>query len=160
MGMIDKTEIYETYKSKVYGYLLSKVGNVQDAEDLCGDVFVKIYAHLDTFDDSKSSLSTWIYNITRNTLYDHFRTSYTASEIDEEYAQVGDFVDDICNDETIQSLADALEKLGERDRDIILLHYYRGDTLKTIAERMDISYSYAKVLHNNALENLKKLFVY
>jgi len=60
----------------------------------------------------------------------------------------------------VQSLADALEKLDQRERDIILLHYYRGETLKEVAEKMNISYSYVKILHNNALANLKELFEY
>ena len=48
-----------------------------------------------------------------------------------------------------------LEKLDERARDIIILRYYSGFKLTEIAEKLDISYSYVKLLHNNALENLK-----
>ena len=61
------------------------------------------------------------------------------------------------NEETLNSLADALEQLSRRERDIIILHYYSGKTLKSIAEIMDISYSYVKLLHTKALNNLREI---
>ena len=54
----EKEQIYRDYHGKVYGYILSKINNAHDAEDLTSDVFVKIYAKLDTFSSSKASLST------------------------------------------------------------------------------------------------------
>lgn len=51
---LDKEIVYRGYHSKVYGYILSKIGNPHDAEDIAADVFVKIYAKLDTFDENKA----------------------------------------------------------------------------------------------------------
>ena len=61
------------------------------------------------------------------------------------------------NEETLESLADALGQLPQRERDIIILHYYSGKTLKSIAEIMDISYSYVKLLHAKALKVLREI---
>lgn len=49
--------------------------------------------------------------------------------------------------------ANAPETLGERERDIIVLRYYSGKTLKEIAEQMDISCSYVKILQNKAFSS-------
>ena len=57
----------------------------------------------------------------------------------------------------LNSLAQALEKLEERERSIIILRFYSGRTLKTIAEDMGISYAYVKILQNNAFAKLKDL---
>ena len=151
-----KTEIYEQYRDKVFGYLYNKTSSYQDAEDLCADVFLKVYGKLDTFDDTKASVSTWIYHITRNTLFDHFRKNRVAEELDENIPEEGDFSEDICRKEALEALADALEQLPERQRNIVLLHYYRGLQLKDIAAQMDLSYSYVKLLHNQAIGKLKK----
>ena len=70
---IEKEKIYRDYHGKVCGYIRSKINSAQDAEDITSDVFVKVYEKLDTFDETKASLSTWIYTITRNTLTDYFR---------------------------------------------------------------------------------------
>ena len=52
-----KTEIYKDYHGKVFGYIISQVNNSDLAEDLCEDVFLKVYEKLDTFDDTKASIS-------------------------------------------------------------------------------------------------------
>ncbi|WP_291237544.1 RNA polymerase sigma factor, partial [Frisingicoccus sp.] len=70
----DKEQIYDTYYPKVVQYIRSHVGQQQDVEDLAQAVFIKVYGKLDLFDPEKSGISTWIYNITRNTVIDHFRT--------------------------------------------------------------------------------------
>ena len=151
-----KTEIYKDYHGKVFGYIISQVSNSDLAEDLCEDVFLKVYEKLDTFDETKASISTWIYTIARNTLTDYYRTRKVCEEIPEEYESAISVEDEICNREMLEKLANALEKLDERSRDIIILRYYSGFKLTEIAEKLDISYSYVKLLHNNALENLKK----
>ena len=60
------------------------------------------------------------------------------------------------NAETLDLLAYSLEKLEERLRDIIILHYYGGKKLKEIAEAMHMSYPNMKLLHRKALGQLKK----
>ena len=151
-----KTEIYQNYHGKVFGYIISQVNSSDLAEDLCEDVFLKVYEKLDTFDETKASISTWIYTIARNTLTDYYRTRKVCEEIPEEYESTISVEDEVCNNEMLDKLANALEKLDERFRDIIILRYYSGFKLTEIAEKMDISYSYVKLLHNNALENMKK----
>lgn len=153
---MDKEKIYREYYEKVFGYILSKINNVQDAEDLSSEVFLKVYAKLNTFDKNKASLSTWIYTVTRNTLTDYYRTRKVFSEIPEDAADETSVADEICNAEMLENLADALETLDKRELDIIILRYYSGKTLKEISERLDISYSYVKILQNKALEHLRK----
>ena len=153
-----KTELYQNFYSKVLSYINGKVNNYHLAEDLCSDVFLKVYEKLDTFDESKASLSTWIFTITRNTLTDYFRTRRVFGEIPENITEENSFEDEICNNDMLESLADALETLDERERDIIIFHYYSGMTLKETAEKMNISYSYVKLLHNNALAAMKNYF--
>ena len=148
--------VYREYYSNVYGYIISKINNIHDAEDLTADVFVKIYAKLDTFDESKASLSTWIYTVTKNTLTDYYRTRKVFFEIPEDAEDEISVEDEICNAEALENLANALEALDKRERDIIILHYYSGKTLKEIAEKLGISYAYVKILQNKALENLRK----
>ena len=60
--------------------------------------------------------------------------------------------------ETLDILADALEQLDTRLRDIIILHYYGGKSLKEIAAAMGMSYPNMKILHKKALNRLKVKF--
>ncbi len=148
-------KIYHDYHGKVFGYMCSKIGNYHLAEELTSDVFVKIYEKLDTFDETKASLSTWIYTITRNTLTDYFRTRRVLDEIPQTANDGTSVEDEVCNAEMLETLANALESLDERKRDIIIMRFYNGKTLTEIAKQMDISYAYVKVLQNKALEEMK-----
>ena len=149
--------IYIEFKDKVARYVRGKIGNEHDSEDVVSDVFVKVFNGLSDFDENKASLSTWIFTITRNAVIDYFRASKRLCELPEELYSEDDTEQNIINAEMLERLADALERLNERERDIIVLHYYSGRTLKDIAEAMGISYSYIKLLHGGALKALRKL---
>lgn len=158
MTEIAQAELYEQYQNKVLRYLQSKVNDSYLAEDLCADVFVKIYEKLDTFDETKASISTWIFTVARNTLTDYFRTRRVYEEVPEDLTEGGSIEDELCGEEQLETLADAMESLDERQRDIIILHYYRRMTLTEIAKQIGISYAYVKVLHNKALSQMKNFF--
>ena len=153
----EKTKIYEDYAIKVRNYILSKVNDFNLAEDLTSDVFVKAYSKLDSFNDKKASLSTWIFTITRHTLIDYYRTRKVNEELPEDLTYEED-EEDICTPENLDTLKEGLKKLSDKERDLIVLHYYSKETLKDIAKKMDISYAYAKVLHAKALLKLKNSF--
>lgn len=146
-------DIYLAYQDKVSAYIRGKVDHHQDAEDLVSQVFEKVYGKLHTFDETKASLSTWIYTITRNTVTDYFRTCRRELE----FADWMDHEDFPAEDpdEALDALADALLTLKERERDLILLHYYKGMTLKEVADKMGMSYINAKVIHKKALSVLR-----
>ena len=46
-----------------------------------------------------------------------------------------------------------LLKMPKRERDIIILRFYSGKTLREISSQMGISYAYVKVLQNKAFES-------
>lgn len=150
-------QIFKDYHDKVLHLIYGKINNYTLAEDLTSEVFLKVYSKLDTFDETKASISTWIYRIAQNTVIDYFRTRKVYSEVPEEIAQESEIDDEILNNETLDALADALTELPERDRDLIILHYYHGLTLKETAERIGMSYSNAKLVHNKSLVVLERL---
>lgn len=151
----DHDSLYRDYKDKVTAYVRGKLANEHDVEDTVSTVFLKVYQKIDSFDESKASLSTWIYTITRNTVIDYFRTIKIHIEFLDEIAADTLPDDSLVDDELLEDLADALETLSERERDLIILHYYKGYTLKRISEMMDMSYINAKLIHTKALSMLR-----
>lgn len=157
----DPEQIYVQFYPKVYQYLVNRMGNQYDAEDLAQTVFVKVYSKLDTFDESKSSLSTWIFNITRNSLIDRQRSMSLRihEEIPETLADDSPgMLENLIMEEEQERLADALEKLTREERDLIILHYYNEYTLLKVADLMRKPYGQVKRLHAKALQKLKLSF--
>ncbi len=156
--MLTKEEIYTQYKDKVFGYVRNHVNSPEDAEDITSDIFVKIYSKIDTYDESKASLSTWIYSMTSNTVIDFYRTNHVHSEIPEDLTDEGSSIEDeVLNNENLEILADALGRLPQEQMDIIVLRYYKGLTLQDIAVKMNLSYGVVKLRHREALGRLRDI---
>ena len=155
MNHPDITTIYNEYHDKVMGYIYARLNSKEDAEDLCQDVFVKVHSKLESFDPEKSSVSTWIFSITRNSVIDFYRTSHPIVEIDESIPEDGSIEDGVVNDETLEELAAALEKLPLELRQIIVLRYYDRIPLTEIGKKMNLSYGSIKLRHAKALQMIR-----
>lgn len=152
---ISHEEIYTTYRDKVFSYIRSKINKYQDAEDLCEEVFIKVFQKIDTYDESKSALGTWIYNIAKNKVIDFYRSNnHQNLELLDNYDYIAEEDDSLCEDD-IETLTKALNKLPQQLRDIIILKYYEDLPLTEISKRMGISYGMIKLKHKEALLLLK-----
>lgn len=156
-AIIDWETVYKDYEPKVRAYIQSRVGNSEDIKDLCSEVFLEIMRQKERFSGEPKALSSWIFVITKRTVAKFYRSYRPTDEIPEDMADDTDIEQQTVETETLDLLADALEQLEERLRDIILLHYYGDKTLSEIAAAMGMSYPNIKVLHKKALGQLKKL---
>ena len=153
--MPDLDSIYRDYSEKVMGYITTRVQRRADAEDLCSDVFEKVFRKLDEYDQGKAAISTWIFTITRNTVIDYFRKSRPAAELDENLAADGEVDDGLLQDETLSELAEAMEKLPQELQDVIVLMYHDRIPMTEVARIMHLSYGAVKLRHQKALAMLR-----
>ena len=151
----DWDSIYNEYSGKVMGYIAARVQRRADAEDLCSEVFEKVFRKMGDYDEGKAAVGTWIYTITRNTVIDHYRRSKPSEELDENLSDNTELDEGLLNNETLSELAGALRSLPEEMRDIIVLRYYDGKPLTEIAELMGLSYGAVKLRHQSALNRLR-----
>ena len=77
---MDKDTIYRQYHDKVLHYIIGKNINLFEADDVCQTVFIKIFNNIDRFDETKASISTWVYTITQNVVIDYFRSKGRSKE--------------------------------------------------------------------------------
>ncbi len=149
--------IYSQYSGKVMGYIISRVRRRADAEDLCSDVFEKVYRKFDAYDSTKASVSTWIFTITRNTVIDYYRRSRPTEELDENLSDDSEVDESILNNESLSELAAALRSLSPELQKIVVLLYYDRKPMTEIAEIMNLSYGAVKLRHQKALAQLRGL---
>jgi len=147
-------DIYKLYYNKVFGYVMNRVQNRVDAEDITSEVFFKLISKGDEFDLKRIGASTYIFRVMQTTLIDFYRKNqiiYTTLE------EIADKVEEIeCIDDELKSLDKALEILSERELAIVVLHYYHGLSHKKIAEKMHLSYANVRQLCHVALKRLRK----
>lgn len=66
--------IYKEYYKRVFYFTSKAIRNKEEAEELASDIFVKVHTNLTKYDANKSAINTWIMNIAKNTIIDHWRT--------------------------------------------------------------------------------------
>lgn len=155
-------DFYTQYKNNVQSYVSHKIKSKEDAEDVISQIFLKAYSAFDKFDSEKASFSTWIYIIMKNEVCDFYRKNSKVNTVNyEDYflqqELIFDIEKDIINKENLQIFYMALQKLPEREKDIIILKYFYNYSLNEIAIKLNLSYGNTKFLNYNAKKKLKKL---
>lgn len=162
MNNVDVMEkIHLEYREKVFRYVRGKVASTADAEDVTSEIFLKVLSSLDSYDEEKATLSTWIYTITHNAVCNYYREECKRALTLDENALYSSRDDDVMaeieNEILKENLAIALETLTEREQDIIVLYYYHALPLQDIAIKMGITYTNAKFIKHQAINKLKHI---
>ena len=156
------------YERKVFSFIFRMVNNIEDAEDLTQDTFIKIYKKLHTFDPDQS-FSNWVFAIAANTTRDFFRKKKRRKELF--------IIDDPKNSfETIYispaykglrskseikiDLEFAFKKIKPIYKTIILLCYKEGLTYKEISKKLKLPLNTVKTYLYRAKQTLKKQLNY
>ena len=149
-----RTEVYDLYYNKVFGYVLNRVRSKADAEDITSDVFLKLLSRSDEFDWKRPGAATYIFRVMQTTLADFYRKNRVVSASLEDVSDEIGETEDL--DDLLVSLNRALDTLAERELAIVILHYYHGLSHKEIAEKMQLSYTNVRQLCHVALTKLRK----
>ena len=157
-------ELYVNYRDKVTRYISSHVSNEHDREDLVQQVFLNAVAAQESYDSGRAAPGTWLYVIARNAVTDYFRRGGrepAAVELDElcggeRYSGGEEPEERLLTQETLETLAEALEWLSERERNIVIWRFYHGLSAQETAERAGVSYANARFLQHQALKKLQK----
>lgn len=67
-------ELYRRYGQKVFSYLLNKLKNHADAEDILQKIFIKVHESKHLYNE-KYKFEQWIFVISRSAAMDHFRST-------------------------------------------------------------------------------------
>ena len=156
-------EIYETHYKRVYNYISYRINNHTDTEDLVSQVFLKVVEKFDRFDPKRAALSTWIISITRNTVADYYRAGKKISSV--EIDSLGDTLSSsdepgsiIVRNEQNRVLIKALNKLTDRERNLIALKYGAELGNKEIAQIMELTESNVAIIIFRSLQKLRGYF--
>ena len=155
MTAAEQSQLYTTYRARVLGYILARVTNREDAEDICQDVFERAFRNADRYDASRSAPGTLLYAITRNAVIDYWRKARPTEALPEDLSDDARVEDGMLREETLEELAKALERLPEDLTSIIVLRYYDRLPLTEIAAALGMSYGAVKLRHQKALTLLR-----
>ena len=154
--------LIEKYEKKLLRFIRRISGvNIQDAEDILQEVFIKVYKNLNSFDDNLK-FSSWIYRITRNYVISEFRKKKSKGEvflIDEEW---NIFVSDLNIETEIDKEIDkeillkVLDKIDIKYREALVLKFLEGYDYKEISDILKKPIGTVGTLVNRAKKKLRQ----
>jgi len=157
IGMGDMTaleELYNALSKAVFAFALSIVKNRSVAEDIMQDTFVRIYNSASAFKVGGSGVS-WVMRIAHNLAINAVKSRhYTVDELEDDMSVVTN-TDSAITDRI--TLNQALSRLGDTERKIVILHASVGLTLSEIAEILGEPVGTVKWRHSGALKKLRKM---
>lgn len=153
-------EVYSRYIRPVNAYILRRVRNHHDAEDLTAQVFVQALNHLDPSKaGTDSEVASWLFTSARNATANHSRRRrYVVSveELPEEASDSEDPSQVVLDEEMLEQVLDAIAKLPEERRKALILRFVEQLPHAEIAELLGRTETSARVLLHRTLATLRK----
>ncbi|HNV48562.1 MAG TPA: sigma-70 family RNA polymerase sigma factor [Spirochaetota bacterium] len=153
------TETHSQYYPLVFSAVHTKVDNVDDAHDICQEVFIKLYEKFDSVENPRK----WLYGALRLAVFEYYRRRDPGTDIDDVFNDVSlTFVNGFRDARIV--IAEAMEDMvhfdGEEDKtlfDLIAVHNFSySQTAKQLGltKRM-VEYRYRRIVES-ILDALKK----
>ncbi|MGH2593595.1 MAG: RNA polymerase sigma factor SigZ [Anaerolineae bacterium] len=136
-------DIWNEFSQQLRGFILKRIPDPTDADDILQDVFVKLHTRIDTLRD-EHRLAPWLYRIARNTLVDYYRARQPAVPVPELLAVEDEQTESDAAARIASSLTSMVECLPEKYRQAIVLSEFQGLTQQEVGERLGLSLSGAK----------------
>jgi len=138
---IDWEEVYTDQLPRVYNYFRYRFGDNMLAEDLTSTTFEKVWRHRLRYRRDLGAFSTWLFTVAKNVARDHLRKKSPAAYIEQLPAQhEGESPEDIVTRREEQDrLNYMLDRLPQRERELVALKYGAGLTNREIARQTGLS---------------------
>jgi len=138
-GLVDR------HKKSVYGIVSGMVDRPDEVDDLVQDVFVAAYKSIGRF-RGDAKFSTWLHAIAVNTTLRHMkkmkiRRAFSLDDPAQSEYQSGDLSPGQAHEkaERDREIRAAVKSLPDKQRTVVVLHYFEGLSCQEIAETLGCS---------------------
>lgn len=148
-------ECVRVYADNVYRFIVKNLRHEEDARDVVQSAFEKMWQHRDSIDYDKSK--SYLFTVAYHQMIDHLRKSKRV-HLKEEFAESASIINrPVSNLKKV--LEEALSRLSETQRSLVLLKDYEGYSYEEIGQITSLSESQVKVYLHRARIQLKNYLV-
>ncbi|MEA3405456.1 MAG: sigma-70 family RNA polymerase sigma factor [Pseudomonadota bacterium] len=151
-------ELVRRHEKMVYAICLRYFGDVQQAEEISQETFIKVFQQINKF-RGDAKFSTWLYRVTINLC--HTAAQKKTSLFDD---PVEDYADDLrlseefeCDDEE-QCIQYCIDQQKEQEKAMISMRFNTDLSLQEISDVLNIKLSATKMRLYRAMESFKTLY--
>ena len=148
-------ECVNTYADNVYRFILKNLRHEEDARDVVQTAFEKMWRNRDEVDAQKSK--SYLFTVAYHQMIDHIR-KVKRIQLREEFTEETR-VQHLPTPNLKRSLEEALSRLSETQRSLVLLKDYEGYSYEEIGKITGLNESQVKVYLHRARLQLKNYLV-
>ena len=155
-------ELYERFFDQIYRYVSFKTGSPSEAEDITGEVFVRMLESIHKFKWQGHPFSSWLFRIAHNLVVDHFRrngkrnvVSLDNTTINVEAVAV-DVDSHIDTEMSMDEVRKAMVGLTVLQKEVISLRFAAGLSVAETAEAVGKKENAVKALQHAGLKKLRR----
>jgi RNA polymerase sigma-70 factor, ECF subfamily len=165
----DFAGLFKLYYKPVFGYILRRTGNFDEAADIAAESFLKAFKHINNFSYKGISVKVWLYRIATNEINQYSRQKKRYNSIferigEEEKVLFNDYFQEDRIDYELElqkhdqflMVLKELKSLPIKYQEVISLKYFEGKENKEIAEILLIKEGTIKSLLSRGLEKLRE----
>ena len=155
--------LYEHFFDRIFRYVSFRTGNAVEAEDITGEVFVKMLQSIRSFQWRGVPFSSWLYRIAHNLVVDHFRKTSRKKTVplDTTIGIVGSSSSDLDGyvemKLTMAHVREAMGGLTNLQREVISLRFAAGLSVTETAKAVGKKENAVKALQHSGLKKLRRL---
>lgn len=154
------TRLYESLAPAVAGYLRTR--GARDADDVASDVFLAVFARLETFSGTEAKFRSWVFTIAHHRLVDQHRATRRRPQLESldaaaTAAEAAPGAEDVAfaamSSERVERL---LGTLSHDQRDVLALRVLADLTVEQVADVLGKQPGAVKALQRRALATLRR----
>lgn len=158
-------KLHDRFERLIFTTAYKVLGNYEDSQDVCQEVFAQIWAKAHLFDASKGKPLTWATTMARNRAIDRYRSKQRRASLDDRFgdhvavlspASTNETEDAVSRNETSRVLRSAVLDLTPAQREAVELAYFAGLTQKEVAERVGEPIGTVKARIRRAIQRLER----
>jgi RNA polymerase sigma-70 factor (ECF subfamily) len=152
--------LYERYAPQIRRYIASRLGDPTQAEDICGDVFVKVLESLERYEDRGWPFSAWLYRIAYARTVDVLRQARRRPSLPLDESLLGALEPP---DEAVMArlayheISGIMDELTSDQRLVLRLRFGEDRSLAEIAQSLGRSVGSVKALQHRGLTRLAQV---
>lgn len=134
-------ELFRFYQPRIFRYVMSRLGNLADAEDITAITFEKALRNLETFNPKRAKFFTWLYQIASNATTDYLRKNKRVKvgleDMEGAFRVPGSY-----DEESVTNYVATVQLLRQIPRsyqEVLVLRFFENFSLDEIAEILGCS---------------------
>jgi RNA polymerase sigma factor (sigma-70 family) len=148
---------FRRHYTQVYRYIRRRTGSDEEAEEIAQIVFVDASARLEHFKPGATPVLAWLYTVAQRRLADRARQLQRRTEAiaSLDAARLATVEEAQYGPTLARALREAVERLPQRQREVLVMKLLEGRAFAEIARRLGASEAACKMRFARALEALR-----